>query len=189
MSQKPPGDQITLRGTFNWLYVICLLHSRMITPFFRADIGECAQGFLTAAAGALIFYAGCAMEDQVMMYFFTAWLCAVMAQRWTRPKDRLIHSAFEGRPAMAMLLCPFIKDEALAKRWVEPLICVAAGFALLNWSDAVGKLVMSAGFSLRFLEHTDQRVNEKREREIIDARLESEYYAKGVRDKLNRRLP
>ncbi|HVV74301.1 MAG TPA: hypothetical protein VHI52_22895 [Verrucomicrobiae bacterium] len=189
MPQKPPGEQITFRGTFNFLYVICLVHSRMVTPFLRGNIGECAQGIPTAVAGACLVYFGYAIEDQMVLDFFGAWLCGVMAQRWTRPKDRLIHSAFEGRPVMAMLLCPFVKDELLAKRWVEPLICVGAGFALLSWSDTVGKIVMSAGFSLRFLELIDQSVNEKREREIIDARLESEYYARGVREKLNRKLP
>jgi hypothetical protein len=46
---------------------------------------------------------------------------------------------------------------------------------------------MSAGFSLRFLAYTEQQVTDKREREIIDAQLENEYYAQGVRDKLNQR--
>lgn len=187
MSQKPPGEQLTFRGTFNLMCIVCDIHSRMVTPFMRATTGSGARGVFTFIAGGFMFYLAHALYEQPLLNYWAAWLVALFVQ-WldsmAAQKKQVIHSQYAGRPALAMLLCPFIKDEELAKRLVEPLLCLAVGYGLLGWSEVVGKLVMSAAFSLIFLANYDRHVRQRREQEVVDARLEAEFLSHGVRNRL-----
>lgn len=187
MPDKPqgPGDQITFRGSFNALYLLCMLHIRCVIPFLRAQMGSGALGWYAIVAGVFMFYLAHAIYDQPLLNFFLVWLVAIVVQ-WmltgrTLKAGALIHSQYEGRPCIAMLVC---KNESMAKLVVEPLICLAAGYVLLGYSDVLGKLVMSAAFSLIFLENFDRHVMNKQERQVIDARLEAEYLSERVRNRL-----
>lgn len=185
---KPPGDQITLQGSFNGFYLICRIHSRCVMPFLRTGMGSRAQGLYAVVAGVFMFYLAHALYDQPLLNFFWVWLVAVVVQRMLSGRAAksglLIHSQFDGYPTLALRLCPFIRDESMARLAVEPMICFAAGYLLLSWSDALGKLVMSAALSLMFLENFDRHVTNKREQQILDARLEAEHLSQGVRRRM-----
>lgn len=188
MPQKPPGDQLTYRNSFNMLCIVCTIHARCVTPFFRSQTGAAARGLFSFIAGAFMFYLAHALCDQPLINYWEAWLVAVIVQLWdsatTRKKGKVIHSQYEGRPALAMLLCPFIKDEGTAKFIIEPAICLGVGYGLLGWSDALGKLVMSCAFSLMFLQNYYRHVTRQREQHVIDARIEAEALSQGVRERL-----
>ena len=188
MPQKPPGDQLTFRNTFNILCIVCSIHARCVTPFLRSETGAAARGLFSFIAGAFMFYLACALYDQPFIDFWGAWLVALILQSWdsaaTRKKGKAIHSQYDGRPSLAMLLCPFVKDEGTAKFIVEPAICLGVGYGLLGWSDALGKLVMSCAFSLLFLENYYRHVTRQREQQVIDARIEAEALSQGVRERL-----
>lgn len=180
---KPPAEQITFRSSFNLLYLVATIHARCVTPFMRDRIGARAQGLFSFIAGVLMFYAACALEDQFFLYFVVAWLVMLIAQRADSARFRTkyrVHSQYSGRPALANLLgC---KDEGAA-RLVEPLICFGAGIILSHWSINVGRLVGLAGISLMLIERLDRRIQENREQAVVDARLEAEQTANGVRGK------
>ena len=181
MSQIPPGEQLTFRTSFNVLCVFCTIHARCVTPYMRADAGSGARGLFSFIAGAFMFYLAVALQDQPLMNFWAVWLIAVFVQ-WCGSKKEL-HSQYAGRPALAMLVCPFV-NEGTAKFVVEPLICLGAGYGLLGWSDVLGKLVMSCAFSLTFLENYYRHVTKQRELQVIDARIEAEALNQGVRERL-----
>ena len=185
MPNKPPNEQQTsFRGSFNTLYLLCMLHIRCVIPFLRVQMGSGALGWYAIASGAFMFYLAHAIYDQMLLNFFLVWLVAVVVQ-WmltgrTLKGGALVHSQYEGRPWVAMLLC---NSESAAKLVVEPLMCVAAGYFLQGYSDALGKIVMSAAFSLIFLENFDRHVMDKQEQQIIDARLEAQYLSERVRNR------
>lgn len=183
---RPPGDQLTFRGSFNLLCIICDIHARMVTPFMRSQTGSGARGFFTFIAGAFMFYLAHALNEETLLTYWAAWLVAVVVQ-WVdsmaAQKKAVIHSQYAGRPVLAMLICPFIKDEGTAKFAIEPFLCLGVGYGLLEWSEVVGKLVMSAAFSLMFLANYDRHVRQRREQEVVDARLEAEFLSNGVRER------
>ncbi|HVX09876.1 MAG TPA: hypothetical protein VHC22_01625 [Pirellulales bacterium] len=186
MPQKPPGDQLTFRGTFNLLCIVCDIHSRMVTPFLRASTGSRARGLFTFIAGAIIFYLAHALNSEPLIKYWAAWLVAVvvqMADSSAANKKQVIHSQYAGCPRLAMLICPFVKSEETAKFAIEPFLCLGVGYGLLQWSDVVGKLVMSTAFSLMFLGNYDRHVRQRREQELIDARLEGEFLSNQVRER------
>ncbi|HWB11268.1 MAG TPA: hypothetical protein VG826_18710 [Pirellulales bacterium] len=113
------------------------------------------------------------------MNYWAAWIIAVFIQWQLSRKE--IHSQYGGRPVIAHIL---VKDEGTAKLIVEPVICLAAGYGLLGWSDVLGKLVMSAAGSLLFLENYYKHSRQQREREVIDARIEAEALNQGMRERL-----
>lgn len=186
MNQSKPPDQITLRGTFNLLCIVCDIHSRMVTPFMRASTGSGARGLFTFLAGVFIFYLAHGLHEEKLLWYWVAWLVAVFVQ-WmdsaAANKKQPIHSQYAGIPKLAMLLCPFVKSEETAKFAIEPFLCLGVGYGLLQWSEIVGKLVMSAAFSLMFLANYDRTIRQRREQELIDARLEGEFLSNGVRQR------
>ena len=184
MPQKPPGDQITIRGSFNALVAFCGIHARCVTPFLRTGVGSASQGLFTFIAGAVIFFAAVANKDEPLLIFWFWWL-ALSIRQWVKARGtgNVIHSRYDGAPVVGML---FIKDEGEARRWVEPLLCLLVGCGLTYCSDILGKLVMSAGFSLSFLENYYRHVTQRREQDVIDARIESETLVEGVRNRINR---
>lgn len=183
MPQRPqqPGDVVTMRSSFNLLYVLALIHMRMVTPFLRTKTGSRARGLLSVIAGVFMFYLAHGLYDQMLLNYFWAWLIAVLVQGWT--SNKRAHSRYDGVPKVAFLLCPFNKDEGVAKFVIEPVICLGAGYFLLQYSDALGKLVMSSAFSMMFVFRLYQHTQDKRERDIIDARLEAESLTNGVRQR------
>ncbi|MGH9518667.1 MAG: hypothetical protein ACRD2D_03420 [Terriglobales bacterium] len=78
MPQKPPGDQLTFRSTFNLLCIICDIHSRMVTPFMRAETGSVARGLFTFIAWVFMFYLSYALYAPQLLDYWAAWLVAVV---------------------------------------------------------------------------------------------------------------
>ena len=181
MPSKPPGEQLTYRTSFNVLCIFCTIHSRCVTPLLRGDTGTAARGLFSVVAGVFMFYLACALADPVLMNYWAAWLIATLAQKLTAKKEQ--HSQYSGRPALAMLLCPFV-SEGTARFIIEPLICFGMGYMLLGESEVVGKLVMSCAFSLMFLENYYRHISRQRQREVIDARIEAEALNQGVKERL-----
>lgn len=177
MPNKPPGEQITLRGSFNWLCILCTIHARCVQPFLRFQTGVSARGWFAIIAGLFMFYAAVERVDEPLMIYFAAWSLASIIQMMDANGRKGVHSQYDGRPWLASIFC---NDESRARLIVEPLICLGVGNGLLTFSDFLGKLVMSAGFSLAFLENYHRHVNKIREQQIIDARLEAEALQQGV---------
>lgn len=179
---KPPAEQITFRSSFNLMYLVASILARCVTPFMRDRIGARAQGLFTFIAGVLMFYAACAAGDQFFLYFVVAWLVMVINQRADSARFRKryhVHSQYSGRPGLANLLG--FKDEGKARLVVEPLICFGAGIVLSHWSMNVGMLVGLAGVALMLIERLDRRIQENRQQAVIDAQLEAQQTADGVR--------
>ena len=92
-----------------------------------------------AAFVMILLYTERNQRDPAMIYFFYAWLLAVIAERLETSrlvrKGWVEHSRYAGYPWLAMKL-PFIKKPVTAKNCVEPVICLLVGALLCPLSEA-----------------------------------------------------
>jgi hypothetical protein len=128
---------------------------------------------------------GVYVNDGCVFVYVLFWLVALLSQRMDsivcRRRGMLLHSRYAGRPYVAMLLAPFIRNEYLLKLLIEPLFCLASAWMLADWSPAVAMLVGSAAFSIVMIELLDGHMQKQREQAVIDSRLEMQELANGVR--------
>lgn len=186
MPQKPqpPGDQLTIRGSLNLAYFVASVIARCVIPFLRTKVGENTRLMTFLAFVGMALYSS---QDERMWAYIVFWGFAVVVERIDtaacRRRRELVHSGYMGWPRVAMLL-PFIKSEGMAKLIVEPVTCYVAGWLLMDEWEALGKLFVVAAGALVFLEICDRRIQGSREQAAIDARVEAEILANGVRDRL-----
>ncbi|HVX12076.1 MAG TPA: hypothetical protein VHC22_12920 [Pirellulales bacterium] len=188
MQQQQTKDGFGVRNSVNLAYAGLVALTRCVTPFLRDKIGAEANGLpgLLALVGLLIYIAH--MHDDRMVTYLVAWFIGLAVQRIdslvARARGMLIHSHYAGRPRLAMLVAPFVKNEGTAKLIVEPLICLFAAWLLADWSVAAAKLVTWAAAAIVIVEVIDRLIHQRREQAAIDARLEMDTLANGVRERL-----
>jgi hypothetical protein len=186
MPQKPQQNEgPTLRGSFNIGRLALSAHERCVTPPIRDQVGTEANTLAGPIALVGMAVYGAYVNDRCVLLYIGFWLVALLSQRIDsivcRRRGILLHSRYAGRPFVALLLAPFIKDERMAKLLVEPLFCLASAWMLAAWSPAVAALVGSAAFSIVMVELLDGHMQKQREQAVIDSRLEMQELANGVR--------
>jgi hypothetical protein len=180
--QRTPGDQITVRGTFNFLHLLINGHATCFTPFLHDGFGCEALGVNGVAAFVIILlymnYTGSAM----MLNFLVVWLVAMLMQRVKsvslRRQGHVIHSRYHGRSILAKLF----KNEAFAQR-VEPLACLFAGIALTQLDDALAVFVMSGFVSLMLKQGIEQRIDDMTLQRMHDAEIEQRFMIQRKNDR------
>ncbi|HWB08658.1 MAG TPA: hypothetical protein VG826_05520 [Pirellulales bacterium] len=182
---QPPGDQITIRGSLNFVYYAALVHARCITPFLRNQVGENNRLLTFLAFIVLLVYAA---NDPRINGLVVLWVIGVLVEKYDthrrRKRGELIHSYYSGTPLVCMVI-PGI-TERTAKLLIEPLIFLVLGFLMLNdhgW-EIFGRLFVNTGVALIIVELFDRRVQEQREQAVVDARIEVQALNQRVRERL-----
>jgi hypothetical protein len=172
------ADHFNMRGGAIILNLLVGGLATTVTPFMRYGFGVEAFGLNALAAFVMILlYAG-ETRDPAMIYFFYAWLLAVIAQRletWRLVRKGWVeHSRYAGYPWLAMKL-PFIKKPVTAKNCVEPVLCLLVGALLCPLSEALGVFIMLGLPSLLIQRAIESQVNINRLRRMRDAAIEQRY--------------
>jgi hypothetical protein len=187
MQQKPqPNEGPTLRGSYN---LGCLLLSALeccVTPLIRDRVGTEANTLAGPIALVGMVLYGAYVHDERVFLYIGIWFIALLSQRMDsivcRRRGMLLHSR-GSRPYAAMVLAPFIRNESMAKLFIEPSLCFASAWMLADWSPAVARLVGCAAFSVVMVELLDRHMWHQREQALIDSRLEMQDLANGVRQR------
>lgn len=186
--QQGPGDQITMKGTFDGLYFGCLCHSTALSVPMRRGYGREALGMNGFGAMVILLVAWGADTTGIMMMYFWLWFCALLFQRLitvaNRKKGIIPHSRYSGWPYVAMAF-PGVKRESQAKGIVEPLICLVVGVALFSVSEVAGAFFIVGMFSMAVVEGTHRRFDEVRVQQMRDAEMEAQHTASMYRGEDN----
>lgn len=174
----PPGNHVTLRGSFDTLYMLANAHARCVMPFLRVGMGTGSLGWYAIAAGVFLYYGAHLAEDQFFLNYFGVWLVLVVLHKFFPGKNR--HSHYSGQPLASFFLSI---SENTSRLIIEPLMCCGAGLALAQWSMPLGKLVGMAACSLMLIERLDRAAYEKKVQAILDAQMESEFLSSAVRER------
>jgi hypothetical protein len=150
-------------------------HAACLVPFLRTRFGVEGIGISGLLAFVLILlYAELARAPE-MIVFFAVWLAALVYQRvqtlrlvWAGWRE---HSRYTGWPWLAFRLVPGLHRHSTAKLVVEPFVCLAVGWLLREWSDALGRFVMLGGLSILLSTAIDLQAVRMRLRQMQDAEL------------------
>ncbi len=114
--QQTPGEQITVRGSFNFLYLAISGHATCLTPFLHSGFGSQALGVNgIAALVVILLYAGYS-GSVAMVNFLYVWLFMMLLQRIKTGKllreGCVVHSRYDGFPHFAT---KFVKSESAVR--------------------------------------------------------------------------
>lgn len=146
--QQTPSEQMTVRGSFNFLYLAINGHATCFTPFFRYGFGSEALGVNGVAGLVVILLYSAFSGSPAMVNFLYVWLFMMLMQRikttMMRREGCVIHSRYDGFPFLSKKL---IKNERMA-RGLEPFICALTGILLMPYDEALGQFVLFGLVSL-----------------------------------------
>jgi len=186
MGQQKQSEPLSMRESFDIMYVFASALSLGLTVFTRCQFGTEAFGLRGLAAAVVIFVYVGSTGSQWMMIYFVAWLLALVCRRaeseTAAKRGELRHTYYNGHPWLILTLMPFIKDEQTARR-VEPFLCLAAGIGLCQWSFDVGRFVIFGALSILIIDRVGREIMRRRVEAIINARIEQE----AVMEELKRR--
>lgn len=180
MNQNQQENQWGMRQSFNLLYALCKIHAYCFWPFMRRDFGTDGLGLPALCAMGMILLTGGLGRIPEMFPFLGLWLLALVCQRartfWLVQQSAVWHSRYEGYPWLA--LC-FLRGgkEPMAKRLIEPMLCLVAGFVLYPFSPEFGRFVMAGWLSMGLLAVINREIDRKRLAAMRDAEIEQKWLA------------
>ena len=77
---------------------------------------------------------------------------------------------------------PFVRREYIAKRWIEPLICLAVGRLIYFVSPAVGGFIMAGFISIAVKTGIEGMIWRARGRILRDAQIEQQQLAQMLQE-------
>ncbi len=173
------SDRPTMKDSVNALYYVSCSLTQCYSVFIRRDFGREAFGLPTLVAGGIILGYGSMMRCPEMWPFFGCWLLALISQRLKQFQNWrhgvVLHSQYQGYPALAFKLFPKLKSEANAKG-VEAFICLAFGGLLTAVTPPLGCFVMLGFPAILFSEAVQVDVTRKRLQARRDAEIEQAYF-------------
>jgi|GEM_PF-7115419 len=179
------NESFNMRSSFDLSYVLTSVHSLCITPFMRDGFGSHALGISAVFAGAMIIFVGVVTQSPGMTDYFLLWLLAVIIQkcrtRHAMANGRGQHSQYGGWPVIALQF-PLIRREYTAKRWIEPLICLAIGRIIYVASPAVGGFIMAGFISIAVSTGIEEMIWRARVRKLRDAQIEQQQLAQMLKE-------
>jgi len=177
--QKPPGEQITVRGTFHIVTFLAQSHASCITVFIRHSFG--IEALAWNGLGAFVLLLLCAGSSRDMAAYFGLWFIALLAQRtrsiWLDRQGRRQHSRYSGWPWLAM---NFAKTEGKAKL-IEIVLCLAVAIVMGPLSETVSKFLLWGCFSLAFVQFIEWHSITMQVRRMRDAEIEMQQAAERFR--------
>ena len=180
MNQNQQEQHFGMRESFNLFYVLAKVHAMCFYPFIRRDFGSEGLGFPAFFAMVLMLLIGGLGRMPDMFPFLGFWLLTVILQR-ARTFDlarrgRICHSRYEGYPWLALSFRG-VGTESRAKRVVEPVLCLLAGFALYQGYHGLGKFVMAGLVSMCIVAGINRELDRKRLAAMRDAEIEQKWLA------------
>lgn len=175
-NQSQPRDGLTLRGTFNLVYLAAGGLATTLTPFLRTNFGSEALGFHGVAALVILLAYFSAYPSVGVAHFCAWWFVALISQRartlWLHFRGEFIHSRYSGDPWLSLLVPRFRAEHA---RWLEPILCLVLAHYQAPHDPWLGQLLVwgSGGLFLRLL--IDQLIDNKRVQRMRDAEIDQRY--------------
>jgi len=183
--RNEPEKSFGMKQSFDLSYALTSVHSLGITPFLRDGFGSHALGLPAVFAAALIIFIGVVTQSPGMTIYFLLWLFAVVIQKCrtagARRNGHIEHSRYSGWPIVAMRF-PFVRREYIAKRWIEPLICLAVGRLIYFVSPAVGGFIMAGFISIAVKTGIEGMIWRARGRILRDAQIEQQQLAQMLQE-------
>jgi hypothetical protein len=173
--QQTPNEQMTVRGSFNFLYLAINGHATCFTPFLHYGFGSEALG-VNGIAGLVVILLYIAFSGSpAMVTFLYVWLFMMLMQRikttMMRREGYVIHSRYDGFPFLAKKL---VKSERAA-RGLEPFICAIAGILLMPYDEALGQFVLFGVVSLIARIAIQERIDNVAVQRMRDAEIEQRW--------------
>ena len=176
------------KDSFNLMFVLANASATCLTVFTRHSFGVEALGLNGLLALGMILAVAGFGNSPAMLIFLICWLCALVCQRVKTMKlvrqGAKWHSRYQGWPWVGVI---FTRNERAARCTVEPLLCLAVGFALRCLADAYHQsltlpdFIMLGALSISLREGIQAAVRRKRIQAIEDARFEQEDLAAELR--------
>jgi len=175
----PPGDQITMAGSLNGLYLLAHTHALSFTVFLRTDFGSEGIGLCGLGTILMILGWGAYANCLPMFGFFGLWLLALIFQRiksfgnWR--KGMVVHSRYNGYPWFAKRIFPRMSE--LNAKGIDAFLCLAVGGLICQFNQPFGFYVMAGCASIMFTECMMVESMKRRLRQMRDAEIEQRYLA------------
>jgi hypothetical protein len=173
--QQTPSEQITVRGSFNFLYLLLSGHVTCLTPFLHVGFGSEALGINGLAALVVILLYATYTGSTVMVNFLYVWLFMMLVQRIKtgsmRRQGHVIHSRYDGFPHLATR---FVKSEQAA-RVLEAFMCGVIGILLMSYDEALGAFIAIGFLSMMFKLAIERRIDEVSVQRMRDAEIEQRW--------------
>ncbi|HEX4132934.1 MAG TPA: hypothetical protein VHZ24_23075 [Pirellulales bacterium] len=168
------GGSLSLRDSFNLMYMLASAHATCLTPMMRHSFGVEALGWNGLGAFLVMGVAMMAAPGADMKSLFCWWLMAFMLQRLRTMKlvrnGWVAHSRYDGYPWLALQL-PLVHDERTAKT-IEPFLCLLGGMLLYPISEAVGQFVLLGIGSLSIKLSIERQTERVKLQRLRDAEIE-----------------
>ncbi len=173
-NHRPPGERITLNGTFHAVHFLARAHAACFTVFTRHTHGAEALGFNGLGAFFLIlFYAAFANAPE-MFTFFWLWLMAQIIQRVRTSiaigRGLQLHSQYGGYPWLGYRL-QSVKTYRAAV-FAEACAVFMTGALLYSISEAVGMFTIVGSLSMLAVYGINRMAITMEVRRMRDAELE-----------------
>lgn len=182
----PPGDRITMGGSFNVLYLLAHAHALSFTVFLRTNFGSEGVGICGLVTIVMILGWGAYANCFPMFLFFLLWLLALIVQRirtfsnWRSGKV-IVHSRYNGDPWLSRLL--FRRMSELNARGVDAFLCLIVGGVISRFNEPFGFYVMAGFASIMLTESVMAESTRRRLRQMRDAEIEQHYFAETYRSR------
>ena len=120
----------------------------------------------TPYADALMLFAGLVFIGGI----------AERAKRWRELRRGMrLHSYYIGDSHLQRLKLPgFLRRNRRVERFIDPLICLLAGFPLVQFIPALGGWILFSGLCLRIVEDAVWKKQIERDLDTLDGMIESE---------------
>jgi hypothetical protein len=177
--QNQNQQQFGMRESCNLMYALAKIHAMCFWPIIRRDFGTDALGRPAGFALVLMLLVGGLGRIPEMFPYVGLWLFMLLYQRSRTAKlvkqGTIWHSFYEGYPAIA-LGCKLVRcSEAKAKQFIEPMLCLAVGVALTDFSQGLGMFVMAGCVSMAIVDGINREIDRKRLAAMRDAEIEQRW--------------
>ena len=177
-NQNQKQQEFGMRESCNLLYALAKIHAMSFWPIIRRDFGTDALGRPAGFALVLMLLVGGLGRIPEMFPYVGLWLFMLLYQRSRTMKlvkqGTVWHSLYEGYPAVALGF-RFVRSEAKAKQFIEPMLCLAVGVALTDFSQGLGIFVMAGCVSMAIVDGINREIDRKRLAAMRDAEIEQRW--------------
>jgi len=180
---EPSWNDLSIFQQYETARWLALFPALTVMCFLRRNIGYRILNpvWITVTAAAMFLFGELARltpNHDVLQVMAGLFLLAGLAQRRQRWKERRqgvhVHSFYVGDSSLEFRWLPeFLLRENRVARFVEPLVIIAAGALVVNFSPATGFWLFFAGVSLRAFEGAVREKEQEREMDLMDGIIES----------------
>lgn len=190
--EPPQAPPLNFKDAANFSRLFFESWALTTTVFVRRGFGSQFLGrrVVLALAITIVYPALWPNHDPGPMFAFLGLFIAmlisvelgVLRRKWRREP---VHSRYNGEPLL-MRAFPRLSEEAI-KRWVEPLVVVLCGFALLPFTPPLAVFLILAGMCMRTAMKHLVMYDRAKAQDAFDAMVDARQHAERAREMLGNR--